>query len=208
MGIQLVFMQRTIQLSFIHLLIPFFIAGGVIGWKRGWKEEAITSVGLLFALLLFSNDLVAERMAELLNRIVAAFGIFIDALFGRNGDPSEPFITGENFAMFRTVGFFLGVVLAYVVGSAIGERRDLGHDGKVLGALVGVLNSYIVMSRVLDFIRERQETSGLPFDTSSQIIVPPIPETNELRSNLPTIFALLFLIVLVVTFFRLPRREQ
>jgi hypothetical protein len=207
---RLTLMQQTIQLNFMQLLmIPVFLVAGFIGWRRGWREEAITTVGLILALVLFSNETVALNMAVLLNRIVGAFGIFINALFGGEQASSEPFITAENFDTFRMVAFIIGVVVSYIVGSAIGRRSGVTRSGRLIGAGVGVLNAYIVLSKLVDFWIARQRAgANLPFDQGANIIVSPIPQNNELRANLPTIFTLLFLIVLIVTFFRLPKIRQ
>jgi hypothetical protein len=205
-----ILLQQTIEISYLTLvMIPVFLVAGFFGWRRGWKEEAITTVGLILALVLFSNETVATNMALLLNRIIGAFGIFINALFGGDRGESEPFITSDNFDTFRTIAFGIGVVVAYVVGSALGRRTSVGRSGRVIGAGIGVLNAYIVLSKVIDFWVARELAgANLPFDEGAQIIVSPISQQNELRANLPTIFALLFLIILVVTFFRLPKIRQ
>lgn len=204
---RLILMQQTIQLNFMQLLmIPVFFVAAFFGWRRGWREEAITTVGLIMTLVLFSNETVAQSMAVLLNRIVSAFGIFINALFGGNRAETAPFITAENFDTFRTVAFVIGAIVSYIVGSAIGRRLGISRAGRLIGSGVGVLNSYIVLSKLMDFwVAREQAGANLPFDQGANIIVSPIPQNNELRANLPTIFALLFLIILIVTFFRLPK---
>ena len=207
---RLTLMEQTIQLNFMQLLmIPVFLVAAFFGWRRGWREEAITTVGLIMALVLFSNEAVAQNMALLLNRIVGAFGIFINALFGGDQADSEPFITAENFDTFRTIAFLLGAVVSYIIGSAIGRRSDVGRAGQLIGAGVGVFNSYILLSKLMDFWVARERAGAdLPFDQGANIIVSPIPQNNELRANLPTIFTLLFLVILIVTFFRLPKIRQ
>ncbi len=207
---RLVIMQQIIQLNFMQLLmIPVFLIAGFYGWRRGWREEAITTVGLVFTLLLFSNETVATNIASLINRIVVAFGVFLNALFG--GERSDPsaFITAENFSTYQTIAFIVGAFLSYIVGSAIGRRSGLPRTGRVFGVVVGMFNAYLVLSKLLDFwVASDRAGANLPFDDGAQIIVSPIPQSNELRANLPTIFTLLFLVVLVVTFFRLPKMRQ
>jgi hypothetical protein len=196
-----------IQLTYIQLLmIPTFIVAAIFGYRRGWKEEAITSVGLLFSLLLFSNPQVANLFATLINRIVWAFGLFIDALFGGGGNNNANAITAENFQTFQMIAFTLAVILSYIIGSAVGKRKGVPYSGKILGAFVGVLNAYIVLSKAIDFWNQRRAAdANAPFSEPTQIFITPGPATNELRSNLPTIFAILFLVILVITFLRLPK---
>jgi len=208
--LKLTLLQQTIQLSYTQLLmIPAFLAGGFMGWRRGWKEEAITTVGLLFTLLLFSNETVASNMASLLNRIINAFGVFINALFGGDGAESRDFITSENFDGFRIIAFTVGAVISYIVGSAIGRRDEMSRGGQLVGVGVGIFNAYLVLSRYIDYWVARQRAGAdLPLEEGTNIVVSPISQTNELRANLPTIFALLFLVILIVTFFRLPKIRQ
>lgn len=210
MSFRLILLQQAIQFSFLQLLmLVIFPIAGFFGWRRGWKEEAITTVGLMCSLFLFANPTVAENMAGLLNRIINAFGVFINALFGGDGGERAPFIDSGNFENFRAIAFIVGVILSYVIGSAIGSREETSRGGQVIGVGVGVLNSYIVLSRLLDFwIAFDKEGANLPFDEGVGITVSSISQQNDLKANLPTIFALLFLIVLVVTFFRLPKMRE
>ncbi len=205
-----ILLQSTFQISYTQLLmIPALLIGGFFGWQRGWKEEAITTVGIIFAIVLFSNQTVASSVAELLNRIVSAFGVFINALFGNDGNGSEPFITNDNFDTFRVIAFIIGVILAYIIGTALGRRSGVNRGGQVIGTGLGMLNAYIVLSRALDFwIARERDNLNLPFEDGAQILVSPMTQENTLRPHLPTIFALLFLVVLVVTFFRLPKMRQ
>lgn len=200
-----------IQLSYLQLImIPVFTIAALAGYRRGWKEEAITAVSLLFSLLFFANEGGAELVATLINRIAAAFRVFIDALFGAQVEsPARPTITADNFRSFQLISFVIAVVVSYVIGSALGRRSEVTRIGKLLGGLVGVINAYIVLSKLYDFwlLRER-EGLDIPLDEPAQIVITPPPQTNELKGNLPTIFAILFLLVLVVTFLRLPKMRQ
>ena len=211
---RLVLMQATLQLDFNQLLmIPAFLVAGFYGWRRGWREEAITAVGLIFTLLLFSNETIATNLANLINRIVAAFGVFMNALFGGEQTEARPLITADNFSTFQIISFIVGGVASYVIGSSIGKRDELGRGARGLGVLVGVFNAYLILSKVIDFLLvQRRENGDLPMpfelENGTQISIAPMAQTNELRANLPTIFALLFLIVLVITFFRLPKMRQ
>ena len=207
---QLIVMQQVIQLSFRELLmIPAFLLAGIYGWRRGWREEAITTVGLVVSLLMFSNENIATNIASLINRVVAAFGVFLNALLGGETTSFNPLITADNFDTFRMVAFAVATVTSYIIGTAIGKRSETPRTGHFFGILVGMFNIYLVLSKAYDFwLERRQAGQNMPFDDGAQIIVTPMPTDNGLRANLPTIFTLLFLIVLVVTFFRLPRMRE
>lgn len=208
MTIQPVLLDVT--LNYLQLImIPLFAVAAFYGFQRGWREEAITSVGLLVSLLIFANNRGANLFASLINRITDAFRVFISVLFGSGNAEPRTTITPENFPTFQLISFVIAVGLSYLVGSAIGKRGEITRFGQGLGALIGALNAYIVLSKLYDFWLQRQAAgSDLPLDEPTQILITPAPVTNDLKSNLPTIFALLFLIILIITFIRLPKIRQ
>lgn len=211
---RLVLMQTVLQLDFTQLLtIPVLIVAGIYGWKRGWREEALTSVGLILALLLFSNETVATNIASIINRIVSAFGLFLNVLLGGEQTEANPLITANNFSTFQIIAFTVAAGLSYIVGGALGRRQNVGKAGKALGVLIGTFNAYLIMTRVIEFLTGLQRKNGdvpIPFglDNGAQINIMPMTQSNGLRANLPIIFALLFLVIMVITFFRLPKIRQ
>ena len=195
----------TLQLTYQLLLtLPFLIAGVIYGWRRGWREEAITAVVLLAALLFFGNNRLADTMGVLVNRIVEAFGLFFSALFG--GDvATRQLVTENNQGLFRFIGFVVFVVMAYIVGGALGQRTLLNRGGRLLGSVLGTLNIFLIASQVWSYLQ-----GFLPdvFDQESTILITPDQDANILRSYLPSIFALLLILLLIVVFLRLPKMRQ
>ncbi len=194
-----------LQLSYQLLLtLPLLVAGMLYGWRRGWREEAITTVVLLGALLFFGNNRLAESLGSLVNRIVEAFALFFSTLFGGEIVARE-LVTATNQNGFRFIGFLLFVMLAYLVGGALGQRASLRRGGRLLGSVRGGLNIFLIASQLFGFI---QRFLPAVFDRESTILITPDQDANLLRSYLPSIFALLLILLLIVVFLRLPKMRQ
>ncbi len=186
------------------LTLPFLVAGMLYGWRRGWREEAITSAILLVALLFFGNNRLADSLGVLVNRVLQAFALFFSALFG--GEIVAPeLVNANNAGLFRFVGFLLFVGMGYVIGGALGQRTLLTRTGRLVGSILGVLNVFLIASQLWAYLQR-----FLPdvFQRESSIRVTPDPEGAVLRGYLPSIFALLLLLLLIMVFLRLPKIRQ
>lgn len=194
-----------LRLSYQLLLtLPFLVAGILYGWRRGWREEAITAVVLLAALLFFGNNRLAESLGAFVNRIVEAFALFFSALFGGEV-AAQALVTETNQNLFRFVGFVLFVIAAYLVGGALGQRTLLTRGGRLLGAILGGLNVFMIASQLFGYI---QRFLPSVFERESTIRITPEADVNALRGYLPSIFALLLILLLIVVFLRLPKMRQ
>ncbi|HSH77674.1 MAG TPA: hypothetical protein VLA19_03980 [Herpetosiphonaceae bacterium] len=186
------------------LTLPFLVAGMLYGWRRGWREEAITAAILLVALLFFGNNRLADSLGVLVNRVLQAFALFFSALFG--GEIVAPeLVNANNAGLFRFVGFLLFVGMGYVIGGALGQRTLLTRTGRLVGSILGVLNVFLIASQLWAYLQR-----FLPdvFQRESSIRVTPDPEGAVLRGYLPSIFALLLLLLLIMVFLRLPKIRQ
>ncbi|CAA9321437.1 MAG: hypothetical protein AVDCRST_MAG93-5764 [uncultured Chloroflexia bacterium] len=179
------------------------IAGLVYGWRRGWREEALTTGALLVALIMFGERL-SDNLGALVNRIVQAFALFFGALFG--GDiEARQLITETNESVFRAIGFIVSVFLAYLLGGVLGARRSLGRGGRLMGAVLGLVNVFLVASQVFAYIARFLPSA---FQQEGQITLTPDPQATILRGYLPSIFALLLILLLIVVFLRLPKLRE
>ena len=192
------------QLSYQVLLsLPFVVAGIVYGWRRGWREEALTTGALLVALIVF-GDRLADNMGALVNRIVEAFTLFFSALLGGEIAIRE-LVTDTNQGLFRFIGFVVSVFLAYLVGGVLGARRSVGRGGQFLGAILGAVNVLLIASQVFDYI---QRFLPAIFQQEGEITLTPDPNAALLRGYLPSIFTLLLILLLIVVFLRLPKIRE
>ncbi|MDP9313547.1 MAG: hypothetical protein M3R24_22140 [Chloroflexota bacterium] len=180
------------------ILIPFLIMGVFGGLRRGWIEEAITTIGLIFALVFFSNVERTSLLGVLINRVVQAFALFFGALLGTTFE-AQGLVEIGNPNVFQFVGFVLTVILAYIVGSAVGRRRGLTRLGYAMGGILGAINVFLVASQLITFI-----TQYFP-NFFERTVTVTSEGGNVLREYLPSIFALLFILLLVIFFLRLPK---
>ena len=193
-------LQLTYQLL---LTLPFMVAGIVAGWRRGWREEALTTGALLVALILFGERL-ADTMGLLVNRIVQAFALFFSTLFGGEIATRE-LVTDTNQELFRFIGFLVSVFLAYLLGGVLGARRSLSRGGRLLGAVLGAVNVFLVSSQIFGYV---QRFLPAVFQQEGEITLTPDPNAILLRSYLPSIFTLLLILLLIVIFLRLPKIRE
>jgi len=188
----------------VLLIFPFLIIGALMGARRGWREEAITTTGLLFALIFFGNPERTSLLGQLVNRIVQAFASFFSTLLGTDLQ-AQSLIATDNPSTFQLVGYIIVVVLAYIVGGALGERRNMTRLGRIMGAILGAINVFLVGSQLFSFVNQYFPNF---FNRESTILVTPDNGVNVLRGYLPSIFALLFILLLVILFLRLPKIRQ
>jgi hypothetical protein len=186
------------------LILPFLLLGAMYGARRGWREEAITTAGLLFALIFFGNPERTGLLGQLINRVVEAFASFFSTLLGTDLQ-AQTLISTDNPGTFQIVGYVLVVILAYVVGGALGERRNMARLGRIMGAILGAINVFLVGSQLFSFVNQYFPNF---FDRESTIQVTPDNGINVLRGYLPSVFALLFILLLVILFLRLPKIRQ
>lgn len=183
------------------LIFPFLLIGTFVGFRRGWREEAITTAGLLFALIFFGNASRTSLLGTLVNRVVNAFAQFFSTLLGTELDP-VPLVAADNPGTFQILGYIGVVILAYLVGGVLGDRRNLTRLGRMMGGLFGAINVFLVGSQLFSFINEYFPDF---FNRQSTINVTPDSGVNVLRGYLPSVFALLFILLLVILFLRLPK---
>lgn len=183
------------------LIIPFVIIGFLVGFRRGWNEEGLTTLGLIITLFFFSNPGRTGLLGVLINRVVQAFAVFFSTLLGVEFE-GRTLVEVGNPTLFQFIGFIIFVILSYLAGSAFGRRKGLTRGGYFLGGVIGALNVFLVGSQLISFINEF-------FPDFFQRTVTVTSETgNVLREYLPSIFALLAILFLIVFFIQLPKRRQ
>ncbi len=183
------------------IIIPFLIMGAFLGLRRGWIEEAITTLGLIFALVFFSSIERTSLLGVFINRIVQAFALFFSALLGAEFE-ARTLVTPANPSLFQLIGFIIVVILSYFVGGAVGRRRGLTRIGYFMGAILGAINVFLVASQAITFITQYNP------NFFQRTVTVTTESGNVLREYLPSIFTLLFILLLVIFFLRLPKIRQ
>lgn len=190
------------SISFQTLLIlPFAVLGLLTGFRRGWIEEIITTVLLVLGLGLFSTTERASLVGGVVNGIVDVFARFFSALLSTNVN-SPDLVRSENLWV-QFLLFVLFVVIVYLIGSTFGGRSQVRTAGRIGGALLGVLNVFLVGSQAVSFINRWN-----PRLFERDITVTSEPNTNALISNLPTILTIVLLIGIIAFFLNLRERKR
>lgn len=181
------------------LLVGFF---ALIGALRGWTREVIATSGLVLSLFALNQ-----------------FGPFLVSLLGAAIDPAMP----DPDALRRRQYYILAAVHLFITffsfqgpafaGSRLADRlrvRDSFQD-KVMGAIVGAVNGYLIVGTLWAFLEYQIGPAGYvplppgvnyPFDmtrlTRPGIGTVPV---SALVDNLPLPFLAPYLPVLVVLVF-------
>ena len=185
--------------TWFWLMVAFF---ALMGMMRGWTREIIVTSALILSLF-FLNQ----------------FGAQLVSLMGSVNDPAV-LVADPNAArrrqfyvltiahLFFTFWGYQGPTLA---GSRLGDRlrvRDSLQD-KVLGAIVGAVNGYLIIGTIWAFLEYSATGAGqwqllnanYPFDPA--VLIRPGPEMLALIEKLPLPALspyLTFLVVIVFLF--------
>ena len=172
--------------SIFWVMILFF---ALIGLLRGWTREAIATSGLvlsLFALnLASSTNLIRLVVADPTNFQVLGNPQLVEA-FNRSGDPSfvaDPAIaaqlaadpnigatiTGLKREFYVLLLIHLGITFFSYQGPTIAGRvladrlriRDSIQD-KMLGAIIGAINGYLIIGTLWNFLEYRVTIADMP----------------------------------------------
>ncbi len=169
--------------AWFWLMILFF---AIIGIGRGWTKEIIATSGLVLSLFALNQ-----------------FGYFLVNLLGAAADPASPAydpmaVRRQQFYILTAVHLFItffsyeGPTLA---GGRLSERlrvRDSLQD-KVLGALVGAINGYLIVGTIWAFLEYNvTATEGwIPLPANElypfpiETITRPAAELSALITKLP-----------------------
>lgn len=200
--------------SFQSLLVPFLVIFGLIGLRRGfWREVGITG-GM--ALVLLGTVIFPTALISFINRVIIniprVFGLLLnvdaealpnDFLFG---DPSS-----GRFLLARFALFVLLTVLVYTSryswayeGGKPRFARGGGQAllGVVFGAITGLL-WFVALNSFLNELRALRNDPVIPPEGTT-ITIPTITDLSPVVAFVPTLVAILLIILLVLAFLRLP----
>lgn len=195
----------VVQINPVLLLAPAFVIGAYIGYRRGWHREAFTAAGLVLAIVILGRG--AEDAMAVINGVLARLGRALGLILGvEPKSPPRLTVSPGVEPLVTFVLFVLLVVLAYLAGTRLGRRFSVDHAGRLFGALIGGLNLFVVMSRVLGGLRQSGPTSlgasglniRIPSFSGVNIVVPPPPESALLIAW--PLAAIVFLLVAMLVY--------
>lgn len=193
----------------IVLLAPAFLIGAYLGFRRGWRREILTAAGLALVILLRRGvadffwlvNLVIDRLTR-----AAAVIIGLDA----NAEPPQLAAPAELELVASLALLALLVALTYLVANWLGRQAGLDRASRLFGALVGGLNTSVILSRMLAVARPAAPSAvsdgvnlRIPSFGGADIVVPPPPE-QALLVTWPTL-ALIALVFVALVYLVLRR---
>lgn len=171
-----------------YMIVGFF---GLVGFLRGWWKEGITTIFLVFLLLLIQRPDIAIRIIDSINKVIKLIFTFFTA---RSLEPEalaataatvEPPVTIDP----TTFKIYLITLIALVVASYFISNNRIGNNivtpgGRLVGAVLGIINGVIALS----LIREYAIGRFLPGAQVSAAAAPPttfaLQVTNLPRSSI------------------------
>ena len=159
----------------------FVVLFAVIGAMRGWAKEIVASAGVILALFAISQ-----------------LGDVLQSLFPPTTTPAQRF--GVRTGVFLAIVFFSyqgpGLAAAATKGKLSAKLRA-GVQDTLLGAVVGVLNGYLVAGTVWFFLKGE----GYPFPSLFQVPEGGWESVVLAQKYLPSIVLAPWLPYLVIAFF-------
>lgn len=202
-------------ISFQALLLPLILGFGFVGMGKGfWREVGVTG-GM--ALVVMSTVLFPVQFIGFLNRLITNVPRVFGLLLGREdlqalppdllfGDPAS-----GRFLLTRVALFILLTFLVYSARFAWafegGKPRFPKTGGqKGLGALFGGITGFLFFVALNDFLNTLKALRNTPTipPEGTTITVPTIDDVSPLLAFVPTLVALLIIVLLVLAALRLP----
>jgi uncharacterized membrane protein required for colicin V production len=189
-----------VSLQFVFYFMIIFFA--LIGYLRGWQREVIALTGLIASIA------ALIQFGDSITRLIGSFA-------GGQQGVIDPFaVRRQQFwiqAIFHSlIAFFSYQVVARLAeqatGGRLGERMRADLEKRILGAIIGAINGYLVIGGLWGFLEYQitevgyvQLPLGEPYPFDPSVIVRPVTGTameiaNVLPMGLfsPTLWLILF----------------
>ncbi|GEM_PF-3182711 len=197
----IIFAQVVWTVQQWQLFAPIIVLGGLVGWRRGWREMAIFVVAVVFAIFVANG--LRPNIPPILERLTNVGKQFGNALTDPSNSPVPRPVSPEPPGWLQDptneplimLGFFLFLVLAgYSISKALGTRGNLGLFGLLGGVIFGASAFTIVLWQLLSYWLDlnRLKSGNLPFKGVAStppvsvnlpgVQVPGLPTTNILDS--------------------------
>jgi uncharacterized membrane protein required for colicin V production len=193
-------MTDLIEIDYQALVYMIIGAFGLVGFFRGWWKEAITTGLLTLLLLMLKVPSIATRIVQIMDTIVNTIWNFIQSLRESSsfvastvqvGPP--PDVNPQRYWVY-VITLVVLVIVSYFIGKT-GLTQNVAAGGRLLGAILGFYNGFVVISLVREFIIGRflpgaaaaAATATPPSTLSIQVVN--MPQTSI--ADTPTIYLLI-----------------
>jgi len=146
-----------IEIDFITLTYMVIAVFGLVGFLRGWWKEAITTGLLTILLVMLKEPNFAGTIVEFIGRIVGGIWDAVMLLFESSEVISTnvqvqapPEVDAERYSTYIIILVLL-VIASYFFGK-MGLATELSAGARILGALMGFYNGFVIVSLVREFM--------------------------------------------------------
>jgi hypothetical protein len=190
----------TLPVEYDQLVTLFLFVFAMVGLMRGWYKEGITSLfAALLALLVWRPE-VARALIGRVTDVLKVLIVFIRA--GLNPEPqavAQPsagvgsLLDPNSYEIYVVITVVL-LAVSYMVGEATFKHR-MTALGRILGALLGAFNGYVILSLVKQFLINQVQVQAAGPIKGGQLSV---QVTDVPTSNFFTGTGLIFIFIVVI----------
>jgi len=188
-----------------------------VGAFRGWHREFFTTCVLVVLVMLLVNPLLAGPIAGYVAKLVRLILAFLQG--GLSVDPSKLLERYETIDVPFDAGnpyLFLVIVLVGFVLLSYGTRtggKDLSALSRILGGVLGLLNGFIVISLIRDYVikyfqRETPQLAAAGLPPQLSVAVSGLPPSGLLGAGGQNLVLIGFAVVMVVLFGRMSDKRS
>lgn len=169
--------------NWLYIIVPLMLFGAVIGFRRGWRIETVTAMGIFFTGLVLSE--AGNQLLRFVNRIPALINFILDAQVL----PQDPLISGDdNIALFYLGVFMIGMILFYAFPSIL-IKAPVGIPGtkgatatwseRFVGGLVGGITGFMIFNVGLQWLTTYLQSHPSEENTTITITLPPVSDLTD-----------------------------
>jgi uncharacterized membrane protein required for colicin V production len=169
--------------NWLYIIIPLMLFCAIIGFRRGWKIEAITAMGIFFTGLALSE--AGEKLVNFVNKLPKLINFLLDS----DIVPTDPLIVGnDNLALFYLGVFLIGVILFYTLPSILikapqGIPGTKGARGtwaeRFVGAIIGGLTGFMICNVGLQWLSAYFNAHPSTEKTEITVILPSLSDLAD-----------------------------
>jgi hypothetical protein len=179
-----------------ELIVLLLVPGVIYGLRRGWQEEGFTAVGLAIVVSPLGQRF-ADFLLLLANRMLGVFPLGVAILLNR--PPEEWPRLGDEVipagsVWIQAVILLLMVLVAYRAGTILGRRRDVNLLGKIMGAIFGGINGFLILARLLMLANPLEDGVVVELPTVTVMGMPASRLSNIIYGLIGFIIALFLLL--------------
>lgn len=190
----------TLPVDYGDLVSLFLFIFALVGLMRGWYKEGITSLFAAALALLVWRPEVARvligRITEVLRLLVVLITSGLNPEAQALAEPSGgigSLLDPDSYRIYVVITVVL-LAVSYVVGEATFKQR-MTALGRILGALLGGFNGYIILSLIKQFIinQVRAEAVGPIGAEQFSVQVTGVPTSSFLMGS-----GIIFILIVVI----------